>query len=133
MTNNYKQYYKHFFQLTTLEETIINECYEGYCRLTYHIKKGALNSLNSMHGASLFYLADIAAIISCETYNVICVTQSSNINFFKSSSEGELTIIAKESYKGKKNYVANIEFILDGKETIAQGTFNLFILEDLNL
>ncbi len=76
---------------------------EGYCKLSYRVRKEMLNGFGSIHGGVLFAAADSAFAFACNSYGILTVALDVTISYARPAFEGDLlTVEAKEMHLGNK-------------------------------
>ena len=117
---------KHIQSIGGFQNTKIIEYSEGYSKLEFKPSKEALNVYGNLHGGVLFTLCDIAAAISCLSYDVTCVTLNSTINYIKGSSFDNIIIESNVIHKGKTTYICNVTIKNSNDRLLTQATFTMF-------
>jgi acyl-CoA thioesterase len=72
------------------------EVSEGRAKAKMEIKKHHLNSVNIVHGAAIFALADLVFAVASNSHGNISVAINVNISFLKAVSSGILVAEGKE-------------------------------------
>ena len=127
MNNNIEKIIKlHIQQIGNIENSKILEFKEGYAKLELIPTEKSLNLYGNLHGGILFSLSDIAAAISCVSYNITCVTLSSSINYIKGSSLDTIIVESKVIHKGKTTLICNVTIKNSKEQLLSQATFTMF-------
>ncbi len=68
----------------------------GYAKVRLEIKEKHLNSLNSLHGAVIFALADFAFAMASNSHGTVAMAINAHISFIKAVNQGVLFAEARE-------------------------------------
>lgn len=75
---------------------------EGSARARMEIKDHHLNSVNIVHGAAIFSLADLVFSVASNSHGTVAVAVNVNITFMKAASGGTLFAEATEVSRNPK-------------------------------
>jgi acyl-CoA thioesterase len=79
-----------------------------------------LNGHSSCHGGLIFSLADSAFAFACNSHGGIVVAAAASIDFLAPARGGdELTAVAVERWRSKRNGIYEVTVANQGGETIA--------------
>lgn len=78
------------------------EVSEGSARARMEIKDHHLNSVNIVHGAAIFSLADLVFSVASNSHGTVAVAVNVNITFMKAASGGTLFAEATEVSRNPK-------------------------------
>ena len=92
---NITEFYKndHFSEHVGIE---LLEVSEGRAKAKMEIKKHHLNSVNIVHGAAIFALADLVFAVASNSHGNISVAINANISFIKAVNSGILIAEGEE-------------------------------------
>ncbi len=108
------------FALNTGVELL--EAGKGYAKARMKITPGHLNAGGVCQGGAIFTLADFAFAVACNSHGQLTFSIHSDINIFKSASEGYLYAEAHEVFDHKKLSNCEVKIHNETGELIA--TFN---------
>lgn len=97
----------------------LDEIGPGYARTSVIIEDFHLNSLDMVHGGTIFTLADFAFAAACNSHGSIAVAINIAITYIKAATGGKLTAEAREVSKNAKLGTYDIEIRDDTDELIA--------------
>ena len=98
----------------------IEECKEGFCKVSMLVRQDMLNGLGMAHGGILFSLADSTFAFAANSRNKRAVAIDASINFIKPAHEGDkLMAEAIEVHDGKSTGLYQISVFNQKKEQIA--------------
>ncbi len=81
----------------------VTEYRDGYCKLSYIVKKDMLNGFGTIHGGVLFSASDSAFAFACNTDGVLSVALDATINFVKPANEEDILVVeAKRMHRGNR-------------------------------
>ncbi len=80
----------------------LDEIGPGYARTSVDIEDIHLNSLDMVHGGTMFALADFAFAAACNSYGTVAVAINIAITYIKAATGGALTAEAREVSKNAK-------------------------------
>lgn len=87
------------------------------------------NSYGMIHGGALYALADNAAGAAAYTDGRSHVTQSSNFNFLRNVTTGEITATAVVRHRGRSRCLIDVEITSEDGKILAIGDFTFFCVE----
>lgn len=94
----------------------------GYARARMEIKPMHLNGGGVCQGGAIFTLADLAFAAATNSHARLTLSITSNINFFKSESQGYLYAEAREAFSHKR--LANCEVRITNADGCLIATLN---------
>jgi acyl-CoA thioesterase len=99
------------------------EVSEGRARAKMEIKDHHLNSVNIVHGAAIFSLADLVFSVASNSHGTVAVAINVNISFLKAASQGTLFAEAIEVSRNPKlaSYTIRVTDESDDLIAIFQG------------
>lgn len=81
----------------------------GQARIKMTIRDDMVNGHKIVHGGILFMLADSAFACACNSYNIVNVASSCQINFIRPAMVGDVLVaIATEENRGKRMGVYDV-------------------------
>jgi acyl-CoA thioesterase len=95
------------------------EVSEGWARAMLAITAHHRNSAGTVHGGTIFTLADFAFAVAAHSHGTVAVAINSSISFFKTVSEGMLYAEAKEISLHPKLASYRVDVTNDKNEVIA--------------
>lgn len=95
------------------------EVSEGSARARMEIKDHHLNSVNIVHGAAIFSLADLVFSVASNSHGTVAVAVNVNITFMKAASGGTLFAEATEVSRNPKLASYTIRVTDEAGELIA--------------
>lgn len=95
------------------------EVSEGSARARMEIKDHHLNSVNIVHGAAIFSLADLVFSVASNSHGTVAVAVNVNITFMKAASKGTLFAEATEVSRNPKLASYTIRVTDEAGELIA--------------
>lgn len=95
------------------------EVSEGSARARMEIKDHHLNSVNIVHGAAIFSLADLVFSVASNSHGTVAVAVNVNITFMKAASTGTLFAEATEVSRNPKLASYTIRVTDEAGELIA--------------
>ena len=108
----------------------ITELEQGYAKGEMKIKEQLLNIYHTVHGGSIFSLADTIGGLAALSYGNSVVTMSSDFHYLSAAAGiDKIYATAREIKHGKKISVYDVEIRDDGGRLVAKGTFSYFDLE----
>jgi acyl-CoA thioesterase len=92
----------------------------GYAKLSMSVREDMLNGHSSCHGGLIFSLADSAFAFACNSHGGVVVAAAASIDFLAPARGGdELTAVAVERWRSKRNGIYEVTVANQGGETIA--------------
>jgi acyl-CoA thioesterase len=92
----------------------------GYAKLAMPVREDMLNGHSSCHGGLIFSLADSAFAFACNSHGGVVVAAAASIDFLAPARGGdELTAVAVERWRSKRNGIYEVTVANQGGETIA--------------
>jgi acyl-CoA thioesterase len=95
------------------------EVSEGSARARMEIKDHHLNSVNIVHGAAIFSLADLVFSVASNSHGTVAVAVNVNITFMKAASRGTLFAEATEVSRNPKLASYTVRVTDEAAELIA--------------
>ncbi|GKT08997.1 PaaI family thioesterase [Desulforhabdus sp. TSK] len=95
------------------------EVSEGSARARMEVKDHHLNSVNIVHGAAIFSLADLVFSVASNSHGTVAVAVNVNITFMKAASKGTLFAEATEVSRNPKLASYTIRVTDEAGELIA--------------
>lgn len=95
------------------------EATPGYAKASMEICENHHNSVGIVHGGALFSLADFAFAVASNTHGRVALAINAEISFFKASSKGVLTAVAKEISLNNKLGTYLVDITDENDEPIA--------------
>ncbi|WP_292464189.1 PaaI family thioesterase [Methanolobus sp.] len=113
--------YKYFEQenFATISGMHLTEVSAGYAKAEMKIEKRHLNVLGSVHGGTIFTLADMAFAAASNSHGTAAVAINADISFVKAVGEGYLFAEAKETSINPKIATYNVDVTNENGDTIA--------------
>jgi acyl-CoA thioesterase len=113
--------YKYFEQenFATISGMHLTEVSAGYAKAKMKIEKRHLNVLGSVHGGTIFTLADMAFAAASNSHGTAAVAINADISFVKAVSEGYLFAEAKETSINPKIATYTVDVTNENGDTIA--------------
>ena len=118
----YNEYY-HFMRYNGMKLIALEK---GYSEVEMELNENFLNINGTLHGGTMFSLADVAAGSAARSHGITCVTLNSNINFIKPVRAGKVKAIASEVHKGRTTGVYRVELLDENNDMLAWCTFTMF-------
>lgn len=104
----------------------------GYAKAHLKVTPEHYNAAGVVQGGALFTLADFAFAVAVNSYGNTALSIQSNISFYKSTTAGELTAVAKELSKSRKLANYQVEIYNDSNELIAMFNGTAYITDKFN-
>lgn len=98
---------------------------------TMPISKNTLNPLGIVHGGIIYTLMDNCAGTLAIIKGKKSVTLNSSVNFIKSCKSGYLRAVASIVHAGGTTLIMDIEVFDDKDKLLANGSFTMYILNDI--
>ncbi|WP_297098729.1 PaaI family thioesterase [uncultured Draconibacterium sp.] len=95
------------------------EAEPGYAKSSMEIKPSHYNSVGIVHGGALFTLADFTFAVASNSHGRVALAIDAEISFFKATSSGTLTAVAKEISLNGKLGTYLVEITNEANEHIA--------------
>ncbi|AFV22569.1 phenylacetic acid degradation protein [Methanolobus psychrophilus R15] len=113
--------YKYFEQenFATISGMHLTEVSAGYAKAEMRIEKRHLNVLGSVHGGTIFTLADMAFAAASNSHGTAAVAINADISFVKAVGEGHLYAEAKETSINPKIATYTVDVTNENGDTIA--------------
>ncbi|MDP2217912.1 MAG: PaaI family thioesterase [Methanolobus sp.] len=113
--------YKYFEQenFATISGMHLKEVSSGYAKAEMRIEKRHLNVLGSVHGGTIFTLADMAFAAASNSHGTAAVAINADISFVKAVGEGYLFAEAKETSINPKIATYTVDVTNENGDTIA--------------
>jgi acyl-CoA thioesterase len=113
--------YKYFEQenFATISGMHLTEISAGYAKAEMRIEKRHLNVLGSVHGGTIFTLADMAFAAASNSHGTAAVAINADISFVKAVGEGHLYAEAKETSINPKIATYTVDVTNENGDTIA--------------
>lgn len=78
------------------------EVSEGFAKVKVEIMESHLNGIGTVHGGTIFTLADVAFAAASNSHGTVAVAVNVNISFVKAASKGVLYAEARELSRNPK-------------------------------
>ncbi len=94
-----EEYIKNFYKNDRFSQFVgieLLEASKGWARAKMEIREHHLNSVNTVHGAALFALADLVFAVASNSHGNISVAINAHISFLKGAQKGTLFAEARE-------------------------------------
>jgi len=78
------------------------EVSEGFAKVKVEITESHLNGIGTVHGGTIFTLADVAFAAASNSHGTVAVAVNVNISFVKAASKGVLYAEARELSRNPK-------------------------------
>ncbi len=113
--------YKYFQQpnFATSSGMQLTEISAGYAKAEMKIEKRHLNVLGTVHGGTIFTLADMTFAAACNSHGTVAVAINADISFVKAISEGYLYAEATETSINPKIATYTVAVTNENGDTIA--------------
>jgi acyl-CoA thioesterase len=95
------------------------EVFEGKARARLSVQKYHLNSLGTLHGGTLFALADVVLGAASNSHGRVAVAIHATISYIKAISEGVLTAETEEVSRDAVLGLYNVRVTSDTGELVA--------------
>ncbi len=95
------------------------EASAGSAKAKMDIKKHHLNSVNTVHGAAIFTLADLVFAVASNSHGTIAMGINVSISYLKAVKEGVLYAEAKEVSKNPKLAAYQVQVTDAGGDIVA--------------
>ena len=95
---------------------------------TLTIGPDSLNPMGGLHGGAYFTMADCVAGAAARSAGFLYVTQSSNINFVRGISSGEIMAEARVRYRGRRTCLVVVELTDERGRLLAEVSLTMFCL-----
>ena len=93
------------------------EVSEGVAKVKMEIRESHLNGIGTVHGGTIFTLADVAFAAASNSHGTIAVAVNVSISFLRAASQGVLYAEAREVSRNPK--LANYDVrVTDGDENL---------------
>ena len=125
-----KEFIKIFNQKDALSHTLgmeLIELEETYAVAQMRITKEHLNFMGTLHGGTLFTLADVVAGTAISATGQNCVTLNSSINYIRAVNEGIITAKAEVVHRGRTTGVCDVKIYSQESKLLCKGTFTMFM------
>jgi len=99
---------------------------EGYAEMEMEINNNSLNIQGTLHGGSIYTLADTAAGAASKSYGFVSITLNGSINYIKTTKTGKVKAIANRVHQGRTTGVYRVEVIDENDIMLAWCTFTMF-------
>lgn len=103
----------------------------GQCKVRLDIQKDHMNPIGSVHGGTVFTMADVASGIAASTTGGLCTTVSSHIEFLNAALNVEYLIAEAKAKKiGKKIRTFTVDITDEKENLISSAEFVFFCLQN---
>lgn len=118
----------HYMQMLGIE---ITDLKKGYAKGRMKYCNELKNPYGSLHGGSLYSLADVISGTAACTGGRYASTVSGNMNFIRPAMATEYVYCtAREVRQGKQLAVYDVVLTDDNEEVLENGSFTFFLMED---
>ncbi|HHI88617.1 MAG TPA: hydroxyphenylacetyl-CoA thioesterase PaaI [Hellea balneolensis] len=89
---------------------LLEEIGSGWARVSMSVRKDMVNGHDIAHGGMVFALADTAFACACNSYNIVNVAQSCQINFLRPALLGDVLMAeAREISRGRRSGLYDVD------------------------
>ena len=100
--------------------------------LRFPVRRESLNLHGQVHGGALFALADNAAGCAASTDGRYYVTQSSDVHFLRTVTEGTVRAESHVRHRGRSTVLVDVDITDDEGKLLATASFSFFCLGDVD-
>lgn len=100
---------------------------EGCAEAEMEITSDHLNFMGTLHGGTLFTIADVVAGTAVSSWGQNCVTLNSTINYIRAVNEGKIIAKASVIHKGRTTGVCEVKIFDSTARLLCAASFTMFM------